>query len=465
MKTITILWRLVGFLGLTVVFLGLCLSTSLEAQTPNISTPAPVGSSGADNPPASSASQPVSDQPSVYIDISQGVGRKYNLAISELVSLSGAGQNQVASQVPFRLAANLSMTGLFNSLDSRSFLETNNGAGVEEGTAPDYPAWTKIGTDFLIKGGFSLSGSRLSLEMRLFDVSLGQQMFGKRYTGTLKDTNLMISRFTNDVLEAITGTPGVFGSEIIFVSALDETRKSIMLTALGGDDATQIAGYKGGPSTQPTMGIGNRKAWVHRNDKQWELLVDGKVISKGVTHLSPAFKPDGTVAAAMSGANNTSIYSFSGRNKTPLITAGGINVSPTFSPDGTQMAYATDQGGVVSIYVSPATGGAGVRLTQGKATDPSWSPTGEFITFVSRETDICIIRPDGTGYRQLTGGQGRNYRPSFSPDGRMIVFHSDRNGRRQLFVMAANGDMQQPLMPDYTQPQEQPYWSPSMPKL
>jgi TolB protein len=121
---------------------------------------------------------------------------------------------------------------------------------------------------------------------------------------------------------------------------------------------------------------------------------------------------------------------------------------------------------VVSIYIASAGGGAGQPLvTGGKATDPAWSPTGEYIAFVSRETDVCIIRPDGTGLRQLTGGQGTNQRPSFSPDGRMIVFSSTRNGWPQLFVMAANGDSQQPLMPEYRPPQEQPYWSPLRPPL
>ena len=128
------------------------------------------------------------------------------------------------------------------------------------------------------------------------------------------------------------------------------------------------------------------------------------------------------------------------------------------------MAYVSNQSGTAQIYIAPAGGGAGVRLTgEGKSTDPAWSPTGEYIAFVTRETDICIIRPDGTGLRQLTGGQGSNMRPSFSPDGRMIAFASTRNGRSQIFVMAANGDSQQPLMPDYTPHQEQPYWSPTMP--
>ena len=407
-----------------------------------------------------------SDNPSVYIDINRGAGRKYNIAIIDLLPLAAGGQvDRNAAYLPDRLSKNLVMTGLFNSLDQRAALEpeSQRRAGLDAGTQPDFSAWTKIGADFLVKGAMSASGSRLHLEMRLFDAALGRQILGKSYTGPAKDGRKMINQFTNAVLEAITGVPGVFGSQIIFASGPPAT-KNIMLTELGSDEAAQVAGHRRGPSTQPTLGPGGRKAWVHRNNKTWELVMDGRVVSSGDAHMSPAFKPDGTVAAAVSGPQTTDIYAFSGRNRTRLTSAGGINVSPAFSPDGSRMAYASDQGGVVTIYIAPAGGGPGQPLVTGaKATDPAWSPTGEYIAFVSRETDVCIIRPDGTGLRQLTGGQGANQRPSFSPDGRMIVFSSTRNGKPQLFVMAANGDSQQPLMPDYGPPQEQPYWSPVMP--
>jgi TolB protein len=299
--------------------------------------------------------------------------------------------------------------------------------------------------------------------MRLFDVGLGKPMLAKRYSGPAKDARRMINQFTNAVLEAITGVPGVFGSQIIFTTG-PAAKKNIMITELGSDEATSVAGNRGGPSTQPTLGPGGRMAWIHRNGSSWELLLDGKVVSSGPTHLSPAFKPDGTLVAAYSEPLKTSIYSFAGRGKTLLTGPGGINVSPTFSPDGARMAFVSDLDGSVGIYTSSANGGPPSKLPiPGKATDPAWSPTGEYIVFVSRETDICVIRPDGSGYRQLTGGQAQNYRPSFSPDGRLIVFSSTRNGREQLFVLSSNGDSQQLLLPELSANQDLPYWCPTMP--
>jgi TolB protein len=42
----------------------------------------------------------------------------------------------------------------------------------------------------------------------------------------------------------------------------------------------------------------------------------------------------------------------------------------------------------------------------------------------------------------LTQDQGNNEEPSFSPDGRLIAFISDRTGKRRLWVMNADGSKQ-----------------------
>ncbi len=101
--------------------------------------------------PEAKAQQGYLDEASVIIDINQGSGRKFNIAVADLVPLSGR-TDQNATYLPARLGANLAMTGLFNTLDKRSFMEANAHSGVD-GSAVDFSSWTTIGADFLIKGG------------------------------------------------------------------------------------------------------------------------------------------------------------------------------------------------------------------------------------------------------------------------------------------------------------------------
>ncbi|MDR1049959.1 MAG: hypothetical protein LBP95_02540 [Deltaproteobacteria bacterium] len=415
--------------------------------------------------PGASAQGTEYDNPSVLIPVDlSGAYYRYNLAIPAFQTIRADGRvNDAAQALSARLGANLGMTGFFELLDPRSSLESDPRAGVEEGRPLDYAPWAQIGANFVIKGAYEVSGSQVTMEMRLFDVALGQTRLAKRYNGPLKEARRIVNRFTNEVLLSITGEPGVFGSQIIFVVG-DGSNKGIMLTELGSDEAESLAGSKGGPATQPTLGPGNKTAWTHRNGKRWELVSGGRVIHSGATVFTPAYMFDGTLAAALSGQVSTNIAVFEGKSSRPISSGGGIEISPSFSPDG-RMAFVSDRGGGPAVYVSQPGSTSATRISpSGGGTDPSWSPKGDKIAFVYRERDICVVNPDGTGLIQLTGGQGRNMHPSFSPDGRMIVFSSDRGGRSQLYVMSANGDRQQPLMPDFKGgSQSLPAWSPVMP--
>jgi len=238
--------------------------------------------------------------------------RKYRIAVADLLPIADS-PDRLSAVIPEQLRDNFSLSGFFEPLDKRTFLEKTPEAGVVVGSHPEYPAWTQIGADFLIKGQIETSPSKLTLELRLFDVVLGKQMIGKRYVGRPDEARKLASRFTNDVLEAVIGTPGVFGSEIIFVSGSPD-RKQIYKTALGSDEVVAITNDKANrPNTHPTVGPGGSVAWVRRieNTKNWELVSDDQVVYSGDLHLSPTFKPDGSLVAALSGPQKTAIFDFS----------------------------------------------------------------------------------------------------------------------------------------------------------
>jgi TolB protein len=404
------------------------------------------------------------DNPSVLIPVDlSGTYYRYNIVIPPFQPLRANGSvDQNAQTLSTRLGKNLDMTGFFQLVDPRASLEADPRAGLSNAPPLDFAPWAQIGANFVIKGGIRVSGSNIAMELKLFDVALGQQRLGKLFEGKVKDARKMINVFTNQVIMSITGEPGVFGSKIIFVTG-ERAGRSVMMTELGSDEADGLASSKNGPATQPTLGPGDATAWTFRNRNRSELVANGRVVHSGDTVLTPAYMPNGTLVAALSGPVSTNITIFEGRSKRSITGGSGIDVSPTFSPDG-RMAYVSTSGGGAGIYVTSASGGQGTRISPGgTSTDPAWSPKGDKIAFVYRERDICLVNPDGSGLIQITGGQGQNFHPSFSPDGRMIVFSSNRAGRHQLYVMSANGDRQQVLMPEFQGSMTLPTWSPTMP--
>ncbi|HEX4964995.1 MAG TPA: protein kinase [Thermoanaerobaculia bacterium] len=115
---------------------------------------------------------------------------------------------------------------------------------------------------------------------------------------------------------------------------------------------------------------------------------------------------------------------------------------------GRQIAYATDEGksNVERWSFDPATfkvAEKGVPVTQGSRSvrSAAVSPDGSSIAFDTSapQEDLYVVKPDGTGQRQLTDDAAKDRIPQWFAGGTRLLFYSDRGGSYGAWTIGADG--------------------------
>ena len=71
------------------------------------------------------------------------------------------------------------------------------------------------------------------------------------------------------------------------------------------------------------------------------------------------------------------------------------------------------------------------------------SPDGQKIVFTSDRDgprNIYIMNSDGSNQQKLTDNPFNDYEPIFSPDGLSIIFTSERDGNKEIYIMNEKGN-------------------------
>jgi TolB protein len=333
-------------------------------------------------------------------------------------------------------------------------------------------------------GALSADNGRLVVYGWLDDTrnATAPQVLGKQYNevASQDSARTVAHRFADEIIYRLGGgINGIAETKIYFVSSRTGS-KEIWVMDYDGQNQHQIT-HLGSITLSPRISPDNtRLAFATMGSAGWSVrmysLELGRTVSfpagtAGGSNLSPAWSADGTKLAFSSGRTGDSeiwVSDVNGGNLHKLTSFRGPDVAPTWNPrTNAQLAWVSGRTGLPQIYIMDQDGANVQRMTDGGyAISPSWSPSGQFLTFSWNRKygpgapggqDIYVMDIASKNWLQLTHESGSNDFPSWSPDTRHIVFERSIGGHTQIWSMLSDGTQQQQLT--HTGNNFMPNWS------
>ena len=420
---------------------------------------------------------PLMAQDPPRIVISDGVIDPMPIAVPAFVDEGGAGE--MARNLSRVVMSDLAGTGLFREIPEDAHISRIS--GFDGGIA--FEDWRAVNARVLVTGAVSVSGDRITVKFRAYDVVNGTAIEGAaQFAGSTAGWRRMAHKVSDVVYSKITGEGGYFDSRVVYVSESGpKNARAKRLAVMDYDGANvQFLTDSSAIVLAPRFSLQGDRILYTSYESGFPRITVLDVASlqrrsldeqQGTMTFAPRFSPDGsTVVFSLERGGNSDIYALnigSGR-LTQLTNAPSIETGPSYSPDGSQIVFESDRSGAQQIYVMSANGGEARRISggEGRYGTPVWSPRGDLIAFTKQNKGrfhIGVMRTDGSEERLLTASfldEG----PTWSPNGRVIMFTretSGAGGQATLWSVDITGRNLKQIPTDG--PASDPAWSPLLP--
>ena len=217
--------------------------------------------------------------------------------------------------------------------------------------------------------------------------------------------------------------------------------------------------------TGPKENKQKRLAIMDQDQSNHRFLTDGSYLV-----LTPRFSPNSQKITYMSyiNRNKPRVYIFDIETGKQEIVGEfpGMTFAPRFSPDGSKivMSYTDPDIGNSEIYILDLNTRVSKRVSNNSAIDvsASFSPDGKLIVFNSDRSGrrhLYITDVNGKNVKRISRERGSYYTPVWSPRGDMIAFTKQEGGQFYIGVMEIDGSNERMIAKSFHV--EGPTWAPN----
>lgn len=300
-----------------------------------------------------------------YISVGTAKTKKTVLAFPDIRNKGDQLTSRIAKTIHDTVSHDLAFMELFRFLSPAAFIENSSKSGVTPNSFK-LSDWTSIGAEFLIKAETVVENGNLMLEAHLYDTFGGKEILNKKFISTEADAKTTGHTLANQIVESLTGMPGIFLTKIAM--SCDRTgKKEIYMIDFDGTNPKQVT-HHGSIAFAPAWSPdGTKIAYSlyarHKNNiknidlfefdfttSTYRMLSNRKGINSGA-----AYSPDGKkIALTMSFLGNPEIFTFDPENRTvtPIVKSLGFDVDPSWSPDGRSMAFVSSRSGPPMVFMT-----------------------------------------------------------------------------------------------------------------
>jgi TolB protein len=415
---------------------------------------------------------------------STGAEAQLNITITEgqeaaapiaIVPFGWQGSGAPAFDIAGVVSADLGSSGRFAPVPTRDMVSRPTQAAQV-----NFQEWRTLETDYLVIGTLTQDAQdSFTATFQLFDVVRGESLTGFRLQAAGGDLRRTAHRISDMIFQELTGIPGVFSTQIAYISEERRTDGSkqyrLIVSDADGENAQRVA-----ESMQPLMSPSwspdaRRIAYVSFEGGVSGVYVQTlrtgtreRVSSRAGVNSAPTFSPDGRMLALVLSRDtgNLDIHTLdlSTQVLRQLTTDAAIDTEPAWSPDGRSLYFTSDRAGAPQIYrVGMEPGARAQRVTFERPYNarPRVSPDGKQLAVVVGENNryqIGIVNADDGDLQILTNGR-LDESPSFAPNGAQIIYATRENGRGVLASVSTDGRIKTRIASVAGDVQE-PVWGP-----